>query len=268
MNTISHFKPVTGGTRHTRFLDRSSFLAVTPLKTHTKGFLRNHGRNNIGRITTRHKGGGHKRCIRNLEHSHNYQGVFLGVEHLPTGGGLLGRIFHPDKKTHTYVLAAEGNQRGDIIKGGSRVEAALGNRLPLRDLPTGALLYHLHFRGTTQFLKAAGSYGQLIEKTENHARVKLKSGEHRIFPIDCYASFGTVSNEAKHLISLGKAGRNRWLGRRPHVRGVAMNPIDHPHGGGEGKTSGGRPSVTPWGRPTKGQPTSRSSHKYRVQARS
>jgi large subunit ribosomal protein L2 len=216
----------------------------------------------------RHKGGGHKRSIRNLEHSTNFQGIFLGVEHLPTGGGLIGRIFHPDTKKHTYILAAEGNQKGDIVKGGSQIEANLGNRLPLKDLPTGALLYNLHFRGTTQFLKAAGSYGQLIEKTETHARVKLKSGEHRIFPIDCYASFGTVSNEAKHLRALGKAGRNRWLGRRPTVRGVAMNPIDHPHGGGEGKTSGGRPSVTPWGRPTKGQPTSSSSHKWRVQARS
>jgi large subunit ribosomal protein L2 len=182
------------------------------------------------------------------------------IEYDPFRTAYLARIYNNREKKHSYILAPKNLCVGSLVRSGSEAEIKLGHALPLSRIPVGSLLHNLSTsegkRG--QYCRAAGTYAQLIQKTKNFARVRLVSGEQRLITLNAYASLGVISNENISLNTIGKAGRSRWYGRRPHVRGVAMNPIDHPHGGGEGKTSGGRPSVTPWGKPTKGPKTSRS----------
>lgn len=238
-----------------------SFVA-TPLKSRTKSWNFSNGRNNKGRITAWHRGGGHNKLYRRIDTQRIFtNGIVVGLEYDPNRTAFLARVFNPDTKKNNYILAPTQIKRGDIIRSNSghlkNTYNDNGHSQKLRYINTGRTLYNLSLKpnGHGQVLRAPGAYGKLIKKTQNKAEIKLKSGHSRWFDINTIATLGIVSNSEKRFNSLKKAGHSRWLGRRPIVRGVAMNPIDHPHGGGEGKTSGGRPSVTPWGKPTKGKPT-------------
>jgi large subunit ribosomal protein L2 len=229
---------MTPGQRNYYPLNRKELLLFSRIKAKSKKNYSYKGRN--GKITTWHLGGGHKQLYRQLD---NTLGVVEGLEYDPNRTSWISRVFHPDLFSHNYQLATTKVQRGTFI--GNKVQR--GHRIPLNNMPLGSLVSNVENR----YIRGAGTYGQLVQKTEINARIKLPSGEHKIFPLKALATLGRLCGEDQKLTKLGKAGRNRWLGRRPIVRGVAMNPVDHPHGGGEGKTSGGRPSVTPWGKPTK-----------------
>jgi large subunit ribosomal protein L2 len=261
INSFKTFKPHTPGIRQTRLVDNRNLLLKNkkPLKSLTSGYLFGNGRNHSGQITSWHRGGGHKRLYRNIDFYRKKDGIGLveGIEYDPNRSSLIIRVFNPDIHIHSYLLGVKGLKTGDLVRNYSIVRIKIGNHLYLKDLPSGFVIHNLSsiINKKAQYLRAAGTYGQLIGKTSCHARIKLRSGEHRLFPLNASATLGPVSNEDSKFTNIGKAGRNRWYGIRPHVRGVAINPVDHPHGGGEGRTSGGRPSVTPWGKPTKGQPT-------------
>jgi large subunit ribosomal protein L2 len=268
---LKKFKPTTSGQRHLRLVDTSHLTKIKPLKTKLKGLVKTGGRNNYGRITAFSKGGGHKRRYRliDLKRPLDSQGVVVSLEYDPNRTAHIARIFNKKNQKHFYITAPRNLKIGHLINSGPDIEIKMGNALPLYAIPAGTLIHNISVKsnGIAQYARSAGSFGQLIKKTNKYARIQLKSKEHRLVPINCYATIGTVSNEDHKTISLGKAGRSRWLNKRSSVRGVAMNPIDHPHGGGEGKTSGGRPSVTPWGKPTKGQPTSKSKNKLILESR-
>ena len=229
---------MTPGQRNHFPLDRKNILSFPRIKEKSKKIHYCKGRN--GKITTWHLGGGHKRLYRQLENSF---GIIEGFEHDPNRTTWISRVFHPDFYSHSYQLATVKTSRGDVI----RDKVQPGHRLSLTKIPLGSLVSNIE----NKYIKGAGTYGQLVQKTKTSVRVKLPSGEYKVFPLEALATLGRLCGEERKLVKLGKAGRNRWLGRRPTVRGVAINPIDHPHGGGEGRTSGGRPSVTPWGKPTK-----------------
>jgi len=258
-NLFKTFKPITNSIRQTRLLDRSLLLKrKKPLKHLRRGYLFGNGRNNNGQITSWHRGGGHKRLYRHVDFFRkNSFGLNQGFEYDPNRKSWINRIFNPDKHSHSYILGVKALKSGDTLINYKKSKAKFGDHLYLKDLPYGFLLHNLSTgsKKKGQYLRAAGTYGQLIGKTDTHARIKLRSGEHRLFSLNASATLGSVCNEDSKFTNLGKAGRNRWYGIRPCVRGVAINPVDHPHGGGEGRTSGGRPSVTPWGKLTKGQPT-------------
>lgn len=264
-NLFKTFKPHTPGLRQTRLLNRKTLLKKKkPLKSLTCGYLFGTGRNNTGHITSWQKGGGHKRLYRKIDFfSKERQGLIEGLEYDPNRTSWIIRLFNPDKHSHSYILGVKGLNSGDLI---NKNKIKDGSFIILKDLPSGFVIHNLStgLNKKAQYLRAAGTYGQLITKTSQYARIKLRSGEHRLFSLNAQASIGIVSNEDSKFVKLGKAGRNRWYGVRPHVRGVAINPVDHPHGGGEGRTSGGRPSVTPWGKPTKGQPTCHRFNSLRV----
>lgn len=268
IHPFKKFKPLTSSIRTTRLLDRSDLLQnITPLKKFTKGISLGNGRNHHGHITSWKKGGGHQRLYRevNFFRNSNSFGVVEGTEYDPNRNANILRVFNPDFHAHSYVLAIKNLNRGSCIR--NYFSSKIGNHLFLKDVPTGFVINNLS-KGYNQkgtYLRAAGAYGQIIFKTQYLARIKLRSGEHRIFPVRASATLGSLSNENSKFIKLGKAGRNRWYGIKPCVRGVAINPVDHPHGGGEGRTSGGRPSVTPWGKPTKNQPTRKRITSLRVE---
>jgi large subunit ribosomal protein L2 len=220
------------------------------------------GRNNQGRLTAFRKGGGHKRKYRQITFKrNNLNGVVEAIEHDPNRSAFIARL-KTDYGNWAYILAPQDLQIGQRIESGERAPIEVGNALPLRKIPIGSTIHNIELepgRGG-QFLRAAGAFGQLVEKMQDRklVRIKLISGEQRLIHEDALATLGVISNIDNKNQKLGKAGRNRWLGKRPVVRGVAMNPVDHPHGGGEGKTSGGRHPVTPWGRLTKGPKTRRT----------
>lgn len=243
------------------------------LKSETQGWTSSNGRNHKGHITTWHRGGGHSRLYRKIDTKrHSTQGIVVGLEYDPNRSAFLARVFNPDIQKHSYILAPTKLSRGDVIRSNSgQIKNGYndnGHSQRLQYINTGRLIYNISLQvdGDGQVLKAPGAYGRLIRKTQNLAEIKLKSGEYRWFDINTIASLGIVSNPTVRFKKFKKAGQTRWLGRRPIVRGVAMNPVDHPHGGGEGKTSGGRTSVTPWGKPTKGQPTRRSRPRLKYYA--
>eukprot|EP00622_Pseudochattonella_farcimen_P006927 FR742804.1.p1 GENE.FR742804.1~~FR742804.1.p1 ORF type:complete len:282 (+),score=-4.65 FR742804.1:21-866(+) len=255
-------KPVTPSLRHTVLLDKSHLSKSKPLKDKTT-FLKNKaGRNNQGRITVYTKGGGHKKRYRELDFLRKgAQGIVESIEYDPSRTANIARVFCQEKTEHFYILSPEGLDKGHFIKtfdtSSQEITFKIGNVYLLRDLPLGLFVHNFSFSPGRKgkIARAAGAYGQIISKNAKYCRIRLNSGEHRFFLLDTTATLGIVSNGSHKLTFLGKAGRARWLNKRPSVRGVAMNPIDHPHGGGEGKTSGGRPSVTPWGFPAKGSPT-------------
>jgi large subunit ribosomal protein L2 len=254
-------RPITSSQRALKIIKKPKLWTNKPIKQKTSFLVRKVGRNHKGQITAYHRGGGHKKLYRNVDFQRlDTYGIVEAIEYDPFRTAYLARIYNNREKKHSYILAPKNLCIGSLVRSGSEAEIKLGHALPLSRIPVGSLLHNLSIsegkRG--QYCRAAGTYAQLIQKTKNFARVRLVSGEQRLITLNSYASLGVVSNENLSLNTVGKAGRNRWYGRRPHVRGVAMNPIDHPHGGGEGKTSGGRPSVTPWGKPTKGPKTSRS----------
>jgi len=240
-----------------------SFI-TTPLKSKTQSWNFSNGRNNKGRITAWHRGGGHNQLYRCVDFQRtSTNGIVVGLEYDPNRTAFLARVFNPDTKKNNYILAPTQIKKGDVIRSNSghlkNTYNDNGHSQKLRYINTGRAVYNLSLKpnGYGQILRAPGAYGKLIKKTQDKAEIRLKSGHYRWFDINTIATLGVVSNPDKRFNSLKKAGNSRWLGRRPIVRGVAMNPVDHPHGGGEGKTSGGRPSVTPWGKPTKGKPTKR-----------
>ena len=217
------------------------------------------GRNNAGRITTRHKGGGHKRRYRAIDFKRTKDGIKAAVEHLeydPNRSAHIALIRYADGE-RAYIIAPRGLKAGDSVMSGAEAPIAPGNCLPLRSIPVGSVVHNVELqkgRGA-QIARAAGASVQVIAREGDHATLRLRSGEMRKVHSDCRAVIGEVSNSDHNLRSLGKAGAKRWRGIRPTVRGVAMNPVDHPHGGGEGRTSGGRHPVSPWGTPTKGYKT-------------
>lgn len=263
-------KPITSSLRRLKLLQRPFLSKKKFLKTQTVGFQRSFGRNSFGRITSKHRGGGHKRLYRMIDFERKLtKGVVEAIEYDPFRTAFIARLFDFERKTHSYIIAPKNLFCGSFVSSGGLADIQLGNSLPLEKIPVGSIVHNLASapNGKGQIARAAGTFAQLIQKTRRYARLRLMSGEQRLFSLNSFATLGTVSNENLKLLNLGKAGRNRWKNWRPHVRGVAMNPVDHPHGGGEGKTSGGRPSVTPWGKPTKGPKTSASKNPLIVVSR-
>ena len=223
-----------------------------------KGFKRANGRNNKGRITVRHRGGGHKRLYRKISfnRSKNIKGNVIEILYDPNRSANIAHIKNDSESN--FILATENLKLNQYIESGINVELKTGNALPLKNIPIGSLINNISLNPNSdgKLIRSAGTSAQLIQKINNkYAKIRLNSGELKLILLSCYATLGVISNLNHNKIKLGKAGRSRWLNRRPKVRGVAKNPVDHPHGGGEGKTSGGRPSVSPQGKITKGKPT-------------
>ena len=236
---------------------KTNKLINLKLKSNIIGLKLKSGRNNTGKITVRHKGGGHKKnyrkiCFNNFVNN-NFTGIVINIEYDPYRNAKIASIYDLFTKNYFYIIAPKGIKIGDIIRSGSTSNIKLGHINSLINLPIGSLIHNVTARNNTNSLysRSAGSFCVLIEKKNFFAKIKLSSGCYKLLSVNCKASLGIVSNENFFLQTIKKAGRSRWLNRRPKVRGVAMNPIDHPHGGGEGKTSGNKLKLSPWGKPTK-----------------
>jgi large subunit ribosomal protein L2 len=256
---LKQYKPTTPGQRQLVTVDRSELWKGKPEASLTEGLRKKGGRNNLGRITVRFRGGGHKRRYRLIDFKRNKFDVtatVLRLEYDPNRTAFIALVEYADG-VKSYILAPQRLQVGDTVVAGEKVDIKPGNALPLKNIPVGTVVHNVELKQGKggQIARSAGTYVQLVGKDQGYAQLRLSSGELRIVRGECMATIGAVSNPDQQNVSLGKAGRTRWLGFRPHVRGVAMNPIDHPHGGGEGRTSGGRHPVTPWGKPTKGKKT-------------
>ncbi|HEX6141856.1 MAG TPA: 50S ribosomal protein L2, partial [Geminicoccaceae bacterium] len=230
-----------------------------PVKALTEGLTKSGGRNNLGRTTVWHRGGGHKRRYRLVDFKRRKFDIPATVERLeydPNRTAFIALIKYDDGEL-AYILAPQRLKAGDRVIADHRVDVKPGNAAPLRNVPVGTIVHNVELKPGKggQIARSAGTYAQLVGRDGDYAQIRLMSGEIRKVRQECKASIGAVSNPDNQNTNLGKAGRKRWLGRRPTVRGVAMNPVDHPHGGGEGRTSGGRHPVTPWGKPTKGRRT-------------
>ncbi len=258
---VRKYKPTSPGRR---FMSVSEFEEITkskPEKKLTKAKRKKGGRNNKGRITMRRRGGGHRQRIRIVDFRRQRDGVpakVVAIEYDPIRSARLALLHFPDGRK-AYIIAPDKVEVGNILVCGSGAKIETGNVIPLRDIPVGLMVHCVEMRPGkgAQVARAAGAGAQILAKEGKYAHIRLPSGEVRLFHLDCRATVGEVGNKDHNNITLGKAGRKRWLGRRSKVRGVAMNPNDHPHGGGEGKTSGGRHPCTPWGKPTKGYKTRR-----------
>jgi large subunit ribosomal protein L2 len=256
---IRKYKPTSPGRR---FMSVSAFEEITktkPVKKLTLAKREKAGRNNSGRVTMRRRGGGHRRRIRIVDfhrQQDNKPAKVMAIEYDPNRSARLALLHYPDGGK-AYIIAPENVQVGNILVSGSGVKIESGNVLALRDIPVGLTIHCIELRPGkgAQVARSAGASAQILAKEGKYAHIRMPSGEVRLINLDCRATVGEVGNKEHSNVSLGKAGRNRWLGKRPKVRGVAMNPNDHPHGGGEGKTSGGRHPSTPWGKPTKGYKT-------------
>ena len=256
---LRQFNPVTASLRGTVLIDRSELWKGKPVKTLTEGKSKTGGRNNHGRTTSFFRGGGHKQSYRYVDFKRRKFDVAATVERLeydPNRSAFIALVKYDDGEL-AYIIAPQRLRAGDKVVAGSRVDIKPGNAMPMAAIPVGTIIHNVEMKlgAGGKMARAAGTYAQLVGKDAGYAQVKLQSGELRIIRAECMATVGAVSNPDNQNQSLGKAGRNRWLGRRPHNRGVVMNPVDHPHGGGEGRTSGGRHPVTPWGKPTKGAKT-------------
>jgi len=256
---LKTFKPVTPSLRGTILVDRSELWKGKPVKGLTEGKPGTGGRNHHGRITVRFRGGGHKRLYRIVDFKRRKFDVAATVERLeydPNRTAWIALIKYADGEL-AYILAPQRLRAGDTVISGLKADIKPGNAMPMAAIPVGTIIHNIEMKPGAggKLARAAGTYAQLVGKDAGYAQVKLSSGELRVVRAECMATVGAVSNPDNSNVQIGKAGRQRWLGRRPHNRGVAMNPIDHPHGGGEGRTSGGRHPVTPWGKPTKGAKT-------------
>jgi len=256
---LKHFKPVTPGLRQLVIVDRSGLYKGKPVKTLTEGKSSSGGRNNNGRITVRFRGGGHKQTYRLVDFKRAKRGVPGTVERLeydPNRTAFIALVKYEDGEL-AYILAPQRLAVGDKVIAGDQVDVKPGNAGPLSSLPVGTIVHNVEMKigKGGQIARSAGAYAQIVGRDQGYVILRLNSGEQRLVHGGCYATVGAVSNPDHMNVSLGKAGRTRWLGYRPHNRGVTMNPVDHPHGGGEGRTSGGRNPVTPWGFPTKGKKT-------------
>ena len=257
--TLKTFKPTSPGLRQLIIVDRSELYKGAPEKTLTIGLRKTGGRDNFGHVTSRRIGGGHKRRLRVIDFKRNKFDCEATVERLeydPNRTSFIALIKYEDGEL-AYILAPQRLKAGDKIISAQKADVKPGNAMPLKSMPVGTIVHNVELKSGKggQLVRSAGCYAQLIGKDAGYAQLKLSSGELRIVREECLATVGAVSNPDNQNKSLGKAGRSRWMGIRPVTRGVAMNPVDHPHGGGEGRTSGGRHPVTPWGKPTKGAKT-------------
>jgi large subunit ribosomal protein L2 len=256
---LKTFRPTTPSQRELVQTDRSTLHKGAPVKALTKGLSKKGGRNNRGRVTARRRGGGHKRSYRIIDFKRKKFDMPATVERLeydPNRSAHIALVKYEDGE-QAYILAPQRVEPGDTVVAGDKVDVQPGNAMPMRNIPVGTVIHNIEMKVGKggQIARSAGTYAQLVGKDSGYALLKLGSGEQRIIRAECMATIGAVSNPDQKNINLGKAGRKRWLGKRPQVRGVAMNPVDHPHGGGEGRTSGGRHPATPWGKPTKGKRT-------------
>ncbi|MBS4047317.1 MAG: 50S ribosomal protein L2 [Alphaproteobacteria bacterium] len=256
---LKTYKPVTPSTRGLVLIDRSQLHKGRPVKELTEGLKKTGGRNHFGRITTRHIGGGHKRRYRMIDFKRrkfDISGVVERIEYDPNRTAFIALIKYDDGELN-YILAPQRLKAGDRVVSGEKADIKPGNAMPLKSIPVGTIIHNVEMKPGKggQMARSAGTFVQLVGKDQGMALVRLASGEQRLVQAECMATIGAVSNSDNQNTKLGKAGRKRWMGIRPTVRGVAMNPIDHPHGGGEGRTSGGRHPVTPWGKNTKGKRT-------------
>ena len=264
---LKSFKPVTPSQRQLVIVDRSELWRGKPVKSLTEGLRKSGGRNNHGHTTSWQKGGGHKRRYRVVDFRRRKFDVPATVERLeydPNRTAFIALIRYEDGEL-SYILAPQRLKAGDTVVSGNKVDVKPGNAMPLKNIPVGTIVHNVEMKigKGGQIARSAGTYVQLVGRDQGMALLRLSSGEVRMVSADCMATIGAVSNPDEQNIVIGKAGRSRWLGRRPHVRGVAMNPIDHPHGGGEGRTSGGRHPVTPWGISTKGKKTRKNKRTNR-----
>ena len=259
---LKTYNPTSPSMRQLVTVDRSELHKGKPVKQLTEGLSSSGGRNNNGRITTRFRGGGHKRAYRLVDFKRRKFDVSATVERLeydPNRTAFIALLRYDDGEL-AYILAPQRLQAGDKVVAGERVDVKPGNAAPLRSIPVGTIVHNVELKPGAggQLARSAGAFAQLIGRDGDWSQIRLGSGEIRKVRSDCMASIGAVSNPDHQNINYGKAGRMRWKGRRPHNRGVTMNPVDHPHGGGEGRTSGGRHPVSPWGQPTKGHKTRRN----------
>ncbi|MFJ5486236.1 50S ribosomal protein L2 [Hansschlegelia beijingensis] len=270
---LKSYNPITPGLRQLVIVDRSALYKGAPLKQLTEGLSSKGGRNNYGRVTVRFRGGGHKRTYRLIDFKRRKLDVPATVERIeydPNRSAFIALIRYADGEL-SYILAPQRLQVGDSVVAGAQVDVKPGNAMPLGAAPVGTIVHNVELkigRGG-QIARSAGSYAQIVARDQGYVTLRLSSGEQRLVHGQCFGTVGAVSNPDHSNINLGKAGRSRWLGRRPHNRGVTMNPVDHPHGGGEGRTSGGRHPVTPWGKPTKGKRTrsNKATDKFIVSSR-
>ncbi|MCD6206232.1 MAG: 50S ribosomal protein L2 [Candidatus Marinimicrobia bacterium] len=271
---IKKIKPTTPGQRFKSVDTFEDITTTTPEKSLLAPKKRTGGRNNKGRITSRRRGGGHKRAYRIIDFKrdkHDVEAVVKTIEYDPNRSSRIALLNYKDGEKR-YIIAPEGLEVGSVVVAGSDAPIKVGNSLPLKNIPAGTFVHNIELKPKKggQIARGAGTAAQIMAKEGKYVTLKMPSGEMRLVLAECYATVGEVGNKTHENISLGKAGRSRWLGRRPKVRGVAMNPIDHPMGGGEGKSSGGRHPSTPWGKPTKGYRTRKKNNptdKYIVKRR-
>ncbi|PPR77607.1 MAG: 50S ribosomal protein L2 [Alphaproteobacteria bacterium MarineAlpha2_Bin1] len=269
---LKSHNPTTPSRRSLIIVDRSGLWSGAPVKSLTEGKTKNGGRNNHGRITARRIGGGHKKKYRIIDFKRKKFGIPAVVERLeydPNRTAFIALIKYDDDEL-SYIIAPQRLRVGDKVVSGSDAPIKPGNALPLSSIPVGTIIHNIEMKlgKGAQIARSAGTYAQLVGKDSGYALLRLSSGEQRMVRSECMATVGAVSNPDQQNIKLGSAGRKRWLGKRPSVRGVAMNPIDHPHGGGEGRTSGGRHPVSPWGKPTKGKKTRKNKSTQKMILRS
>ena len=256
---LQNYNPTSPGRRTLVSVSREGLWKGRPEKTLTEGLSSKGGRNNNGRITTRRRGGGHKKRYRKVDFKRSRWDISATVERLeydPNRSAFIALIKYEDGEL-AYIIAPQRLMPGDKVISGEKVDVKPGNAMPMTNIPVGTIIHNVEMKvgAGGQIARSAGTSVQLVAKDQGYAQLRMASGEIRIVRAECMATIGAVSNQDKANIKLGKAGRKRWLGKRPSVRGVAMNPVDHPHGGGEGRTSGGRHPVTPWGVSTKGKRT-------------
>lgn len=272
---IRKYKPTTPGRRFASVADFSDLSKKRPEKSLTSSLHKKAGRNSAGRITRRHSGGGHKRLYRLIDFKRTKDGIPAKVTHIeydPNRSARIALLVYNDGEKK-YILAPLKLKVGDKVMSGEKADIKVGNSLPIANIPVGTIIHNIELkegRGA-ELVRSAGGFAQLLAKEGKYANIKLPSGEVRLVRMTCRASIGQIGNTSHEIINLGKAGRKRWLGIRPTVRGTAMNPVDHPHGGGEGKNkSSGRDPVTPWGKPTLGYRTrqkNKATDKYIVRRR-
>jgi large subunit ribosomal protein L2 len=256
---LKQYKPTTPGQRQLVLVDRSQLHKGDPIKNLTEGQTRNGGRNNTGRVTVRWQGGGHKQRYRLIDFKRRKFDMPARVERLeydPNRTSFIALLKYKDGEL-AYIIAPQRLAVGDTVISGEKVDVKPGNAMRLASIPVGTIVHNVEMKPAKggQIARSAGTYVQYLGRDGGYAMLRLNSGEVRRVPLECMATIGAVSNPDHMNEIIGKAGRNVWKGRRPNVRGTAMNPIDHPHGGGEGRTKGGRHPVTPWGKPTKGART-------------
>jgi large subunit ribosomal protein L2 len=270
---LKTYKPTTPGLRQLALVDRSDLYKGKPLKALTVGKSEKGGRNNAGRTTVRFRGGGHKQSYRIVDFKRRKFDVPAKVERIeydPNRTSFIALIKYADGE-QAYIIAPQRLSVGDEVVAGMAVDVKAGNAMALANIPVGTIVHNVELKigKGGSVARSAGAYAQIVARDQGYVSIRLNSGEQRLVHGQCFATVGAVSNPDHMNTSLGKAGRNRWLGHRPHNRGVTMNPVDHPHGGGEGKTSGGRHPVSPWGKPTKGKKTrsNKSTNKFIIVSR-